>query len=890
MAHRTVAIVPHTHWDREWYQPYQTFRLRLVDLLDEFLPRLDRDPAYARFMLDGQMAVVDDYLEVRPEAEPVLRRLAGSGRLSMGPWYILMDEFLVSGETIVRDLQLGLERAAAFGGAMPVGYLPDMFGHVAQMPQLLRQAGLEHAVVWRGVPAAVDRTGFWWSAPDGSTVRAEYLWVGYGNGAAMPDDAKALVARIRAHVDELGDALPDGAPLLWMNGTDHQVPQAWLGRVVAEVNEIQDDYHLVVTSLAEYLPTAAVDGLPRWTGELRSGARANLLMGVASNRVDVKQAAARAELAIERRAEPLSALFLPAEQWPGRLLDLAWREVIRNSAHDSICACSVDEVGAAVLHRFAEATQIASGLARRALRALGRSFADPGTVVVNASARTRGGLIELVLPADTPSRDTPSGEIALQVLARGAPGTETRTMAGRAFNPFIGDLANQAALQRTAVTHVEWDDDDDGGATVVLRVGAGGMARDTASRLAALFARAGAMRDESLQVRVEREGWQRVLARVDDVPGLGWATWTGEAGAVEPVRADADTGTLDNGLVRVEVDATDGTFAIDGVRGMGRLVDDGDGGDTYNYSPPAVDTVVGSPSAVRVDVEEAGPLRARLLVTRTFTWPERVEDGARRGARTVDVGTRLELRAGERLLRVETSFDNPARDHRLRVWFPLPTATDTSRAECAFAVVERGLEAEGGPHEQPLPTFPSRRFVQAGGLTVVHEGLLEYELVQGGLALALTLLRSTGVISGNADMAYRPWPAGPPVAAEAAQMIGPVRVRYCVHVGDADPYALVDDAFLPLDVVQATGGGDRPGRGAALTVDGAEVSAVVRRAGALEVRVFNPSDDATTVGLSGRSGWLMDQRGRPLEPFEDGFALRPWGIATARITEGPAGP
>ena len=393
------------------------------------------------------------------------------------------------------------------------------------------------------------------------------------------------------------------------------------------------------------------------------------------------------------------------------------------------------------------------------------------------------------------------------------------------------------------------------------------------------------MRDAPLRVEVRHEGWRRVLVRVDDVPGLGWATWTGAARAVDPVHADAAAGTLDNGLVRIEVDATDGTFAIDGAGGLGRLVDDGDAGDTYNYSPPAVDTVVDSPSAVRIDVEEAGPLRARVLVTRTFTWPERVENGSRRGERTVDVGTRLELRAGERLLRVETSFDNPARDHRLRAWFPLPRASDRSRAECAFAVVERGLEAEGGPHERPLPTFPSRRFVQAGGLTIVHEGLLEYELVQGGRALALTLLRATGLISGNADMTYRPWPAGPPIRAEAAQMIGPVRVRYCVHAGDADPYALADDAFLPLDVVQATGGGDRPGRGAALTVDGSEVSAIVRRAGALEVRVFNPSDDATTVDLGGRSGWLMDLRGRPLEPFDGRFALRPWGIATARITE-----
>ena len=161
-SRRQVHIVPHTHWDREWYSSFQTFRLRLVDLLDDLLPRLEADPSYAHFMLDGQMAVVDDYLAVRPDAEAALRRLAASSRLSVGPWYILMDEFLVSGETIIRNAQRGLERAAAFGGAMELGYLPDMFGHIAQMPQLLRQLGFEHAIVWRGVPSAVDRSGFWW--------------------------------------------------------------------------------------------------------------------------------------------------------------------------------------------------------------------------------------------------------------------------------------------------------------------------------------------------------------------------------------------------------------------------------------------------------------------------------------------------------------------------------------------------------------------------------------------------------------------------------------------------------------------------------------------------------------------------------------------------------
>ncbi|MHB1536087.1 MAG: glycoside hydrolase family 38 N-terminal domain-containing protein, partial [Acidimicrobiales bacterium] len=346
---RMVAVVPHTHWDREWYDPFPAFRMRLVDVLDEFLPTLESQPEYRRFLLDGQMAALDDYLAVRPDAAPLVRRLAGAGRLALGPWYVLMDEFGVSGETIVRNLQLGQERAAAFGGAMPVGYLPDMFGHVAQMPQLLRQAGMEHAVVWRGVPGAITRTGFWWRAPDGSTVRAEYLPTGYGNGAHLPPEPSALVRRVRAQEAQVDAFLAcEADPLLLMNGTDHQAPHPWLPQLLEGANAAQDDFHFEIQSLVEYLASAPTEALPSWSGELRSSARANLLMGVLSNRVDVKIAAARAERALERRAEPLAALWFPAECWPATLLDGAWLEVIRNSAHDSICACSADSVVDAV--------------------------------------------------------------------------------------------------------------------------------------------------------------------------------------------------------------------------------------------------------------------------------------------------------------------------------------------------------------------------------------------------------------------------------------------------------------------------------------------------------------------------------------------------------------
>ncbi len=164
-------------------------------MVDAVLDLLEPDPSFTHFLLDGQTAMVDDYLEIRPEAESRINALAGAGRLALGPWHSQPDEFLVSGETLVRNLQTGMARSAELGGTMAVGYLPDSFGHAAQMPQLLRLAGIGHAVVFRGVPDSVESTAFWWEAPDGSRVRAEHLALGYTNAFRLPDDPDGLVAR-----------------------------------------------------------------------------------------------------------------------------------------------------------------------------------------------------------------------------------------------------------------------------------------------------------------------------------------------------------------------------------------------------------------------------------------------------------------------------------------------------------------------------------------------------------------------------------------------------------------------------------------------------------------------------------------------------------------------
>ncbi len=857
---RKVHIVPHTHWDREWYAPFQAFRLQLVDLLDELLPSLDADPSFVHFLLDGQMAVVDDYLAVRPGAEATLRRLAASGRLATGPWYILMDEFLVSGETIVRNLQMGIDRAAAFGGAMAVGYLPDMFGHIAQMPQLLQQFGFEHAVVWRGVPAFVDKDAFWWSAPDGSRVRAEYLVQGYGNGAYLPDDAKGLVNAIEDFERDWKDALT--GPILWMNGTDHLAPQLRLGRLVAEANTLQDDYDIAVTSLAEHLGQASVEDLPSWRGELRSGAHANVLMGVTSNRVDVRRAAARAERALER-AEALAALFQPVDRWPSALLHEAWLQVVRNAAHDSVCACSIDEVCDAVLYRYAEAAEIGEGLAQRALDALGSSVAGDGPVIVNPTARPRTGLVEVIVPGSGPR---PGAQIlnerpAERVVAE----LDLATMAG----VVVRELKHNRRIEAIALESVEtgeelWREERERDGSM--------LTSGTRADLDELAASGSG----SVRLRVRTKPTQKLLVRVTGMPGHSWRSW--KPALLDVDAAGAADRSLWNGPVRVDV-AEDGTWSIDGRDGFGRIVRGGDVGDTYNWCPPDDDVEIDTPERVEVAVEEFGPLRARLRITSSYRWP------SRQGGPLVDVDvtTRLEFHAGEQLLRVRTEWHNPCRDQRVRVWFPLASPADRSRAECSFAIVERGLTAEGGPNEIGVPTFPSKRFVQSGGLTVVHDGVLEYELVdvRGGLghAVALTLVRCTAML-GQGPMATRPLPAAPMIPVEGAQMLKLVRTDYGICIGDADPYALVDELLAPLLVTKA-GGGQRTADGQALHVDGAVVSSLRRVAGRLELRLFNPSDDITTVVIDGRSGWLVDLRGRALEPFTGSFELGPWRIATA---------
>jgi len=534
-------------------------------------------------------------------------------------------------------------------------------------------------------------------------------------------------------------------------------------------------------------------------------------------------------------------------------------------------------------------------------------------LVVNGRPATRSGVIEVTVPAGADREECFVGVDGIPRAVQLLDVTIDELFAARVAGEKVGWVADRivgGTFDGHPVRHWALSPDGAGADGVAcLRFSAAGLDDDVAVALddarAALLdlGRAGA------PVRVVLDGppRRRVLVETGPVPGYGWTTLrrpgpsaagAGADPAGIPVRVSAGASggaVLDNGLVRVEIDPDDGTFAVTTgaglrVEGLNRYVDGGDGGDTYTWCPPALDTVVDRPTSLSLQVEENGPLRGRVVITAGYRWPaEAVGDERACSARSADpiatsLVTAVSLTAGDPVVAVETALDNRARDHRLRAHFPLPAAVKGADAGCAFAVVRRPLDVESGPAETPPPTFPARRFVDCSdgraGLAVIADGTFEYEVAGDGRELAVTLLRATGWLSRR-RLPARPDPAGPAVPVEGAQLQGLRRWRFGVllHAGGWDSAGVADraDAFLnPFEALAgpaATGaaGSARPAEGRALTVSGAEVSSVVRDDdGAVAVRLFNSGSGPVPASVG-----------------HETVVLRPGEIATVRAGPRP---
>ena len=370
-------VVPHTHWDREWYERFEGYRARLVPMVSRLLDLLERDSEFRSFTFDGHTIWAEDYLEKRPGDRPRIEALVRAERLFIGPWYVLADNLLVSGESLLRNFQEGLRVSASFGRAMRVGYVADPFGHPAQTPQLLRGFGYSSYVFSRGVGDEGERVGaeFRWQGPSGDSVLATHLVDHYSGGLQLVGDTaetpQALRARVRSRLGRMLDvttAYANGTALLFMVGDDHVDAYARLPEAVRAWDELLPNVKARITSLEEYEANMTQ---PRGlvVGEMVRGRYRPILRGVNSTRVWIKQENAACERLLLERCEPLDALAGGEARDEVRSL---WRTLLQNHPHDSICGCSIDDVhDVDMAPRFARVRGDGEALAARLERRLG---------------------------------------------------------------------------------------------------------------------------------------------------------------------------------------------------------------------------------------------------------------------------------------------------------------------------------------------------------------------------------------------------------------------------------------------------------------------------------------------------------------------------------------
>jgi alpha-mannosidase len=889
--------VSHTHWDREWYKPYHQFRVDLSRIIKRILDTLEHDSDFRHFLLDGQSIVLEDYLEVHPEDESRIEELVRARALSVGPWYILPDEFLVSAEATVRNLIIGHRVANRLGRVQKVGYMPDSFGHIAQMPQILRLAGIDSFVYSRGNGDEIERTGFefFWKAPDGSQVLAINQCQGYDNAAGLglesyweahtqrDIDIELAVERVRSLFAQMSP-LSQGDIYLLNNGGDHIGPQRGFGSIVAALREAFPDTNFLHSGMEEYIDAVKSAGFVKnqHEGEMVQGRYHFILSGVWSARMYLKQLNDLSQTMLAMYAEPIAAYgqFRLGIPYSSGTISNAWKLLLENHPHDSICGCSTDEVHREMVPRFEGVTQTCEQLLRHRLTVIAPTFArkeaDDGETVIcvaNPLPRRRTEIVERLVVLHNRGPDI-ENLVLRDEKGTVVPYVVVDTQWVRRFWGVDYRTELFAEQQRRML------------ATYLNEFGEEYLVADPKNN--------------------DHDCFLTIQFVAEDLPAVGHALYflRDEAGAkpleaesgsvadsrkVESFRIGANGDTIENEFLSVRLHEN-GTFDLCDKKtgrefyGLNQLEDTEDIGDEYDYSPCSNSRTITTENCQgTVSVLENTGLRGKLKAEFVLTLPVSIATGrAERSDKMAEcrVSTILTLDARSPFVDVEQRFDNRARDHRLRAEFPASIDTDTIVSDGHFYINHRRIDLPEGKDwkQEPSGTFPQQDFslVQdgQGGLAVFNRGLPEIAATRDSsrsVKLSLTLLRSVGWLSRD-DFATRSCSnAGPTLFTPDAQCLGENVFRYAVapFAGDYLDAGIKDlSQSYRSPVVSIQGVADSSMVGGQSLVEHRSrhtcVSAIKRHEDreTLIVRLYNlrkkPTNDSLEFDLDIASAWRTD--------------------------------
>lgn len=726
---KTVHVVPHSHWDREWYFTTSRSKIYLMHDLKKVLEQLEKGAGFDSFILDGQASLLEDYLKWRPQDKDRIKTLVQQGKLVIGPWYTQTDQLVISGESIVRNMFYGMDICKEFGDYMNVGYVPDSFGQAASMPQIYQQFGIEDTLFWRGVSDdEVEKTEFLWQGEDGSTVNAFQIPGGYYIGGAIPEEEEALAKFLHEEPFKTIWSRSSTDQVYFPNGFDQAPVRENLPELVEQMNQLYPEYELQFSTIEKYIQAVKEQqpALEKLTGELINGKMMRIHKTIFSSRSDLKALNTQIQNYLVNVMEPILTIAMQLGfEYPTETVKEIWKLMFENAAHDSIGSCVSDTTNEDVYMRYKQARDISMNLMELTMRQIATAIKQPKEAPITFT---------LFNPYNQPRSEVLEAEVYL-------PQKEFAVVdeAGNQLSYTILELTDQS--------------------NYVLNQG-------------------NTLNPTKEQYLPEKVYKAKIALAASAVPSLGYTQFTIDLkGNGHQELAESEQPTIENEHYQITVNPN-GSFDIFDkasqvtYKEQGIIEENGDDGDSFNYSPPTKDWVISSADfEPTIEVHQSEVIKT-IKCAFVMQVPANLEERAEKQAtKEFPVSLKLSLKKASPVIDFTLEADNQAVDsHRVCVLFDTAIPSKFSTADQQFGTIQRPVVFEREMalweankeqwNEQPIAIETCQTFVslfdEKRGVALIPKGVREYEIIGENYdTIRLTIFRTYGFM-GKEDLMYRP--------------------------------------------------------------------------------------------------------------------------------------
>ncbi len=774
---RKIHVVPHSHWDREWYFTTSRSKIYLMKDLGDVIETLEKDPDFKYYMVDAQGSLLDDYLKWKPEDKERMMHLVKNHKLIIGPWYTQSDQLVISGESIVRNMYYGMKSCEALGGYMNVGYVPDSFGQSGNMPQIYRQFGIEDTLFWRGVSDdMVKHTDFNWRGDDGSVVYATQIPNGYYIGGNIPEEESDSAAFWKKECLEKAGGRSATNQIYFPNGFDQAPIRKNLPELIKKRNQADPENEYVISCIEDYIRDvkAQKPDLEEVQGELLVAKHMRIHRSIFSSRSDLKAMNTYIQNYVVNILEPLLTMsYQLGNAYPHETMKDLWKLLFENAAHDSIGSCISDTANEDVYVRYKQVRDIAINLVELHTRLIATSIKNDAKMtftIFNTLPKQRSEITiaKVYMPGtDFALVDEQGHKISYTIISK------------RDLTDYV--LSQTIKLNPSAQFYVP---------TSVVEAT---IAIDT-----------------------------------KDIPSFGYKQYSliSEESSHEAIK---ELSLLENKYYRIKIEE-DGTLTIQDkinqyvYKNQAILEENGDDGDSFNYSPPRQDMVIQSVHHLTSKTIKGSDLYQEAILTYSLPVPKNLEERAQGKAECLlPVTLTVSLRKDAQIIDFHVHVENNVLSHRLCILFDSHLATKGNYADEQFGCIQREnyneeqmnqylsslknkpteksnkvLELVNWSNDQsswqepPVSIEPTQSFVSLAtkerGIAVLPQGVREYEIIGDTFStIRLTLFRTYGYM-GKENLLYRPGRASGEriIETPAGQLLKPLDFSLGMMTFDGD--------------------------------------------------------------------------------------------------------